>query len=201
MRDRPFFPHGTRLCGTGISPEHRRYRHRTSRSQRNGKPRLFNKWIIFRVAGKCCRNVTAVRYDRRARRAEHVGRSFTQIGVRMQLRRSRTRSPDTRERYRGYLRQQASHPTLYKDHQPPTTQLGFPPCKIAATPLTKLQICSTPWPPPPANSGEPPPRRPASSSSPRALSFLLFLFSLSLTSCFFFFLAAATMATIGGSSI
>src|SRR4051812_32911333 len=111
----------------------------------------------------------------------------------MQLRRSRTRSPDTREGYRGYLRQQASHPTLYKDHQPPTTQLGFPPCKIAATPLTKLQICSTPWPPPPANSGEPPPRRPTS-SSPRAL---LFLFSLSLTSCFFFFLAEATMAAMG----
>src|ERR1044072_1718499 len=113
----------------------------------------------------------------------------------MQHRQSRTRSPVTRERYRGYLRKQASHPTLYKDHQPPTTQLGFPPCKIAATPLTKLQICSTPWPPPPANSGEPPPRRPASSSSPRAL---LFLFSLSLTSCLFFFFAATTMDTIGG---
>src|ERR1044072_8499582 len=113
----------------------------------------------------------------------------------MQHRQSRTRSPVTPERYRGYLRKQDSHPTLYKDHQPPTTQLGFPPCKIAATPLTKLQIYSTPWPPPPANSGEPPPRRPTSSSSPRAL---LFLFSLSLTSCLFFFLAATTMATIGG---
>src|ERR1043165_7514732 len=157
------------------------------------KPRLFNKRIILWGTEKCCRNVTAVRYDRRARRAERVGQSFVRIGVRMQLRRSRTRSPVTRERYRGYLRKQASHPTLYKDHQPPTTQLGFPPCKIAATPLTKLQICSTPWPPPPANSGEPPPRRPTSSSSPRAL---LFLFSLSLTSCFFFFLAAATMTAM-----
>src|ERR1044072_2010642 len=86
----------------------------------------------------------------------------------MQHRQSRTRSPVTPERYRGYLRKQDSHPTLYKDHQPPTTQLGFPPCKIAATPLTKLQI--TPWPPPPANSGEPPPRRPTSSSSPHASS-------------------------------
>src|ERR1043165_6068915 len=80
----------------------------------------------------------------RARRAERVGQSFTRIGVRMQLRRSRTQSPDARERYRGYLRKQASHPTLYKDHQPPTIQLGFPPCKISATPLTNLQICSTP---------------------------------------------------------
>src|ERR1043165_6094384 len=98
------------------------------------KPRLFNKRIILWGTEKCCRNVTAVRYDRRARRAERVGRSFIGIGVRMQLRRSRTRSLVTRERYRGYLRKQASHPTLYKDHQPPTTQLGFPPCKIAATP-------------------------------------------------------------------
>src|SRR3954463_11931585 len=64
------------------------------------KPRLFNKRIILWVAEKCCRNVTAVRYDRRARRAERVGRSFVGIGVRMQLRRSRTRSPDAREGYR-----------------------------------------------------------------------------------------------------
>src|ERR1043165_639877 len=174
-----------------VTPEHRRNRHRTSHRHPDRKPRLFNKRIILWGTEKCCQNVTAVSYDRRAQRAERVGRSFVGIGVRMQLRRSRTRSPVTRERYRGYLRKQASHRTLYKDHQPPTTQLGFPPCKIAATPLTKLQICSTPWPPPPANSGEPP----TSSSSLRAL---LFLFSLSLTSCLFFFLAATTMATIGG---
>src|SRR3954463_5673024 len=191
MRDPPFSPSAHDFATPGFTRAPSQPRE-TCRSQRNENPRLFNKRIIFRVAGKCCQNVTAVRYDRRARRAERAGRSFIGIGVRMQLRRSRTRSPDTRERYRGYLRQQASHPTLYKDHQPPTTQLGFPPCKISATPLTKLRICSTPWPPPPANSGEPP----TSSSSPRALSFLLFLFSLSRTSCFFFFLAATTMATI-----
>src|SRR3954462_15530039 len=60
----------------------------TCRSQRNEKPRLFNKRIIFRVPEKCCRNVTAVRYDRRARRAERAGRSYIGIGVRTQLRRS-----------------------------------------------------------------------------------------------------------------
>src|ERR1043165_9079841 len=109
----------------------------------------------------------------------------------MQLRRSRTQSPDARERYRGYMRKQASHPTLYKDHQPPTIQLGFPPCKIEAPPSQTFKSAPRHWPPPPANSGEPP----TSSSSLRAL---LFLFSLSLTSCLFFFLAATTMATIGG---
>ena len=113
------FPNGTRLYDTGVLPEHRRNRHRTSHRHRNAKPRLFNKRIILWVAGKCCRNVTAVRYDRRARRAERVGRSFVGIGVRMQLRRSRTQSPDTREGYRGHLRKLASRPTLYRDHQPP----------------------------------------------------------------------------------
>src|SRR4051812_46706293 len=62
----------------------------TSRSQRNEKPRLFNKRIIFRVAGKCCQNVTAVRYNRRARRAERVVRDFVGIGVRTESRRSET---------------------------------------------------------------------------------------------------------------
>src|ERR1044072_1095981 len=176
MRDRPFTQRHTTVATPGFTrAPSQPTQDQPSPPER--KPRLFNKRIILWGAEKCCRNVTAVRYDRRARRAERVGRSFTRIGVRMQLRRSRTQSPDARERYQGYLRKQASHPTLYKDHQPPTTQLGFAPCKIAATPLTKLQICSTSWPPPPANSGEPPPRRPASSSSPRAL---LFLFSLSL---------------------
>src|SRR4051812_27364726 len=64
------------------------------------KPRLFNKRIILWGAEKCCRNVTAVRYDRRARRAERVVRDFVGIGVRTESRRSRTYSPDTRERYR-----------------------------------------------------------------------------------------------------
>src|SRR3954465_9792280 len=64
------------------------------------KLRLFNKRIILWGAEKCCWNVTAVRYDRRARRAERAGRSFTRIGVRTESRRSRTCSPDAREGYR-----------------------------------------------------------------------------------------------------
>ena len=32
-------------------------------------------------------------------------------------------------------------PGLYKDHHTSTPFLGFPPCKIAATPLEKSQIC------------------------------------------------------------
>src|SRR4051812_27910579 len=64
------------------------------------KPRLFNKRIILWGAEKSCRNVVAVRYDRRARRAERVGRSFVGIGVRMQLRRTRPRSPDAKKRNR-----------------------------------------------------------------------------------------------------
>src|SRR3954463_2599923 len=99
------------------------------------KPRLFNKRIILWGAKKCCWNVTAVRYDRRARRAERVGQSFVRIGVRMQLRRSRTQSPDAREGYRGRLHKLASQPTLYKAHQPSPTHLGFPPCKIRSHPL------------------------------------------------------------------
>ena len=97
--------------------------------------RLFNKRIILWVAEKCCRNVTAVRYDRRARRTERVGRSFIGIGFRMQLRRSRTRSPDTREGYRGRLRQLASHLSLYKDPHLFPSQLGCPLCKICSHPL------------------------------------------------------------------
>src|ERR1043165_9920787 len=146
------------------------------------KPRLFNKRIILWGAEKCSRNVTAVRYDRRARRAERMGRSFTRIGVRMQLRRSRTQSPDARERYRGNLRTQASHPTLYKDHQPPTIQLGFPLVKLQPLPSQTFRSAPRHCPPPPANSGEPP-----TSFSLRAL---LFLFSLTLTSCLLLFLAA-----------
>ena len=100
------------------------------------KPRLFNKQIILWAPEKCCRNVTAVRYDRRAGRAERAGRSFTRIRARMHLRRSETRSPDAREGYRGRLRKLASQPALYKDHQPSHPFLGFPTCKIAATPST-----------------------------------------------------------------
>src|ERR1043165_5209097 len=87
------------LCDTGFHPS----AVATAQDQPSPpdrKPRLFNKRNILWAPEKCCRNVTAVRYDRRARRAERVGRSFVGIGVRMQLRRSRTRSPDAREGYR-----------------------------------------------------------------------------------------------------
>src|ERR1041385_8366425 len=89
---------------------------------------------------KCCRNVTAVRYDRRARRTERVVRDFVGIGVRMQLRRSRTRSPDTREGYRGRLRQLASQPAYIKTTTP-LGLLGFSPCRICSHPPEKSQIC------------------------------------------------------------
>src|ERR1041384_7292838 len=118
MRDRPFPQWHTTL-------RHRDFTRAPSQpawdqpSPPDRKPCLFNKRIILWVAEKCCQNVTAVRYDRRARRAERVGRSFVGIGVRMQLRRSVTRSPDAREGYRGHLRNLASQPTPYRDHLPP----------------------------------------------------------------------------------
>src|SRR3954464_11830918 len=101
-------------CDTGISPEHLRLPALDQPSPPDRKPRLFNKWIILWGADKCCRNVTAVRYDRRARRVERVVRDFVEIEVRMHHRRSRKRSPDAREGYRGRLRKLASQPTLYK---------------------------------------------------------------------------------------
>src|SRR4051812_30117657 len=98
MRDRPFPPWHTTL-------RHRDFTRAPSQpaqdqpSPPERKPRLFNKRIILWGAEKCCRNVTIVRYDRRARHAERACRSFVRIGVRMHLRRSGTRSPDaTRER-------------------------------------------------------------------------------------------------------
>src|SRR3954466_1757485 len=97
MRDRPFSPRHTTVATPGFTRAPSQPRE-TSRSQRYGKPRLFNKRIIFRVAEKCCQNVTAVRYDRRARRAERAGQSFIGIGVRMRLRRS---EPFYRTRERG----------------------------------------------------------------------------------------------------
>src|SRR3954470_20831636 len=91
------------------------------------KPRLLNKRIILWGAEKCCRNVTAVRYDRRARRAERVGRSFVGIGVRMQLRRSRTYSPDAREGSRGiFVNRPANLPYI----ETPTSDLAQIPMQI-----------------------------------------------------------------------
>src|SRR3954468_17905715 len=62
------------------------------------KPRLLNKRIILWGAEFFSRNANKVRYNRRARRAEHAGQGFVQIGVCMHLQRSETFSPDARER-------------------------------------------------------------------------------------------------------
>src|SRR3954467_4042750 len=86
------------------------------------KPRLFNKRIILWAIEKCSRNVTAVRYDRRARRAERVVRDFVGIGVRTESRRSRTYSPDAREGYRissGVFPSTDQPASLYIDPSPP----------------------------------------------------------------------------------
>src|SRR3954464_12799943 len=135
MRDRPFPPGHSTL-------RHRDFTRAPSQpaqdqpSPPDRKPRLFNKRIILWAPEKCSRNVTAVRYGRRARRAERVGRSFVGIGVRMQLRRSRTRSPDAREGYRwssGVFSSSDQPACLYID--PPTSltiQLGFPTYTFAA---------------------------------------------------------------------
>src|SRR3954463_15392898 len=99
MRDRPFSPSAHDFATPGFTRAPSQPRE-TSRNQRNEKPRLFNKRIIFRVAEKCRRIVTAVRYDRRARRAERVVRDFVGIGVRTESRRSET-FHRTREGYPG----------------------------------------------------------------------------------------------------
>src|SRR3954469_24505198 len=102
MRDQPFPQRYTTCATLGFirAPSQPAQVHPSPPER---KTRLFNKRIILWGAEKCCRNVTAVRYDRRARRAERVGQSFVGIGVRMHLRRSRPRSPDTREGYRWSL--------------------------------------------------------------------------------------------------
>src|SRR4051812_952608 len=96
MRDRPF-PQWHTTCAT---PGFTRAPSQPAQDQPSPperKPRLLHKRIILWGAEKCCRNVTAVRYDRRARRAERVVRDFVGIGVRTESRRSRTYSPDARE--------------------------------------------------------------------------------------------------------
>ena len=89
MRDRPFPPRHT-TCATPGFTRAPSQPAQVQPTPPERKPHLFNKRIILWGAEKCCRNVTSVRNDRRARRAERVGRSFTRIGVRMQLRRSQT---------------------------------------------------------------------------------------------------------------
>src|SRR3954468_16731082 len=96
------------MCGRPFPPRHTTYATpgftrapsqstQDQPSPPDRKPCLFNKRIILWDAEKCCRNVTAVRYDRRARRAEPLVRDFVGIGVRTESRRSRTQSPDARE--------------------------------------------------------------------------------------------------------
>src|SRR3954468_4508479 len=92
------------------------------------KPRSFNKRIILWGAEKCSRNVTAVRYDRRARRAERVVRSFVGIGAVCNFG-GPERIPRTPERGTGYQPGYFRQPTCqlaYKltPHLPPG-QLGF----------------------------------------------------------------------------
>src|SRR3954465_4371495 len=130
MRDRPFSPSAHDFATPGFTRAPSQPRE-TSRRQRNEKPRLFNKRIIFRVAGKCCRNVTAVRYDRRARRAERAGRSFIGIGVRMRLRRSET-FHRTRERVPGLFSSSRQPTCLYIDPHLPNQP-------IRVSPLAYLQ--------------------------------------------------------------
>src|SRR3954464_5660771 len=96
MRDRPFPPWHTTCATPGFTraPSHLA---QDQPSPQDQKTRLFNKRIILWGTKKCCRNVTAVKYDRRARRAERVVRDFVGIGVRTESRRSRTYSSDARE--------------------------------------------------------------------------------------------------------
>src|SRR3954470_9890472 len=134
MRDQPFPPRHT-TCAT---PGYTRAPSQPAQDQPSPpehKPRLFNKRIILWGAEKCCRNVTAVRYDRRSRRAERVVRDFVGIGVRTESRRSRTFSADAREGYRGRLRQPTSQPAYILTPHLPPWQLGFTLGHFAATPL------------------------------------------------------------------
>src|SRR4051812_8202700 len=86
MRDRPLSPTAHDFATPGFQAEHRRNRHETSRSHQNENPIYLINGLFYWGARKCCRNVTAVRYDRWARRV-----------VRTESRQSRTRSADTRE--------------------------------------------------------------------------------------------------------
>src|SRR3954464_3139552 len=129
MRDRPF-PSRHTTCAT---PGYTRAPSQPAQDQPSPperKPRLFNKRIILWGAEKCCQNVTAVRYDRRARRAERVVRDFVGIGVRTESRRSRTYSPDAREGYRitsGVFSSTDQPTSLYNDPSPPPFGIRVPP--------------------------------------------------------------------------
>src|SRR4051812_26962382 len=128
MRDRPF-PQRHTTCATPGSTRAPSQPAQDQPSPPERKPRLFNKRIILWGAEKCCRNVTAVRYDRRARRAERVVRDFVGIGVRTESRRSRTFSPDAREGYRwsSGVFSSSCHPAcLYIDSSPPPLGIRVP---------------------------------------------------------------------------
>src|SRR3954462_14355845 len=122
MRDR-HFPQWHTTC---VTPGHTRAPSQPAQdppSPPERKPRLFNKRIILWVAEKCFRNITAMRYDRRARRAERVVRDFVGIGVRTESRRSRTYSPDAREGYRRssgvFSSTQPANQPIYDPSPPP----------------------------------------------------------------------------------
>src|SRR3954454_11155378 len=78
MRDRPFPPRHT-TCATPGFTRAPSQPTQVQPSPPDRKPRLFNKQNILWGIEKFCRNVTAVRYDRRARRTERVVRDFVEI--------------------------------------------------------------------------------------------------------------------------
>src|SRR3954463_4972521 len=137
MRDRPFTQRHTTCATTGYTRAPSQPA-QVQPSPPERKPRLFNKRIILWGAEKCCRNVTAVRYDRRARHAERVVRDFIGIGVRTESRRSRTSSPDAREGYRilsgVFSSTQPANQPIY-DPSPPPLEIRVSLSQIAATPL------------------------------------------------------------------
>ena len=137
MCDRPFPPRHT-TCATSGFTRAPSQPAQAQPSPPERKPHLFNKRIILWGAKKCCQNVIAVRYDRRARRVERVDRSFVGIGVHMHLWRSRLRSLDAREGtegHRGYFRNPATQPALYNDPSPPPLGIRVSLSQFAATHL------------------------------------------------------------------
>src|SRR4051812_20372412 len=144
MRDRPF-PQWHTTCATPGFTRAPSQPAQVQPSPPEREPRFFNKRIILWGAEKCCRNVTAVRYDQRARRAERVVRDFVGIGVRTESRRSRTSSPDTRERgtgyHRGYFRQPSQPTSLYIDPSPSPHLIRVYPRRFCSHPPHLAQIC------------------------------------------------------------
>src|SRR3954467_13851238 len=111
MRDRPLSPTAHDFATPGFHPSTVATGTSPAIATGSKNPVYLINGLFYGAPEKCCRNVTAVRYDRRSRRVERVGRSFTGIGVRMQLRRSRTFSPDKREGTGGiFVNRAATYP-------------------------------------------------------------------------------------------